>query len=337
MIRVALDAMGSDSAPQVEIEGAALALKELPAGFMIQFVGQSAVIEAELSRHPGLDRNRIEIREAPTVITMEDKPLKAIRRKPDSSIVVGLSLQKAGESDAFVSAGNTGAVLAGSTMILGLHDGVERATVATPFPTASSPALVLDGGANVDCSARELVGFAHLGTVYVRDLLGKPNPAVGLLNIGEEDEKGNAIVKEAHRLLKLEASLNYIGNIEGRDILAGHSRHGTVDVVVTDGFVGNIVLKFYESVAQLILKLVRREAPAVLDRDDIRRVFQHLDYSQYGGAPMLGIRGVCIICHGSSTPNAVRNAIRVAVQAVQAGLSRHIEDEFSAAQLGTAS
>lgn len=335
MIRVALDAMGSDSAPQVEIEGAALALKELPAGFIIQFVGQSAVIEAELSRYPDLDRNRIEVREATDVITMEDKPLHAIRRKPNSSVVVGLTLQKAGESDAFVSAGNTGALLAGSTMILGLHDGVERATVATPFPTATSPALVLDGGANVDCSARELVGFAHLGTVYVRDLLGKARPTVGLLNIGEEDEKGNAIVKEAHRLLKQEPSLNYIGNIEGRDILAGHSKHGAVDVVVTDGFVGNIVLKFYESVARLILKLVRREAPEVLEREDVRTVFRILDYSQYGGAPLLGVKGVCIICHGSSTPNAVRNAIRVAVQAVGAGLSRHIEAELSTAQLGT--
>lgn len=335
MIRVALDAMGSDSAPQVEVDGAALALRDLPPGFLIQLVGSPERVEAELARHPDLDRSRIEVRAATDVVTMEDKPLQAIRRKPNSSMVIGLSLQKAGESDAFVSAGNTGAMLAGSTVLLGLHDGVERATVATLFPTATEPALVLDGGANVDCSARELVGFARLGTVYVRDILAKPRPTVGLLNIGEEDEKGNAIVKEAHRLLKADPSLNYIGNIEGRDILAGHSKYGQVDVVVTDGFVGNIVLKFYESVARLILKLVRREAPEVLERQDVRKVFRILDYSQYGGAPLLGVKGVCIICHGSSTPNAVKNAIRVAVQAVETGLSSHIRSEFSNAEIGT--
>ncbi len=335
MIRVALDAMGSDSAPQVEVDGAALALRDLPPGFLIQLVGSPERVEVELARYPDLDRSRIEIREATDVVTMEDKPLQAIRRKPNSSMVVGLTLQKTGESDAFVSAGNTGAMLAGSTILLGLHDGVERATVATLFPTATEPALVLDGGANVDCSARELVGFARLGTVYVRDILAKPRPSVGLLNIGEEDEKGNAIVKEAHRLLKADPSLNYIGNIEGRDILAGHSKYGQVDVVVTDGFVGNIVLKFYESVARLILKLVRREAPEVLERQDVRKVFRILDYSQYGGAPLLGVQGVCIICHGSSTPNAVKNAIRVAVQAVETGLSSHIRSEFSNAKIGT--
>ncbi|MGE3526553.1 MAG: phosphate acyltransferase, partial [Gemmatimonadales bacterium] len=200
---------------------------------------------------------------------------------------------------------------------------------ATLFPTADRPALVLDAGANVDCSPRELVCFAHLGTVYARDLLGQPRPVVGLLNIGEEDEKGNAISREAHRLLKQDTRLNYIGNIEGRDILAGHSVHGAVDVIVTDGFVGNVVLKFYESVARLIIRLVRRDAPEILERDDVRKIFRVLDYSEYGGAPLLGVQGVSIICHGSSTPNAIKNAIRVAVQSVEAGLSRHIGAEFA--------
>lgn len=335
MIRVALDAMGGDNAPAVEIDGAAQALKELPSMFVIQLVGKSDQIEAELRRYPEIDRARIEIHEAPEVIGMGEKPLTAIRQKRKSSIVVGLGMQKAGQSDAFVSAGNTGAVLAAGTVLLGLHDGVERATVATVFPTSDRPALVLDAGANVDCSPKELVCFAHLGSVYSRDLLGQPKPVVGLLNIGEEEEKGNAIIKEAHLLLKADRRLNYIGNIEGRDILAGHGKHGSVDVVVTDGFVGNIVLKFYESVARMILRLVKREAPEVLGREDMRKVFKILDYAEYGGAPLLGVQGVCIICHGSSTVSAIKNAIRVAVQSAQAGLSQHIGAEF--AQRETAS
>ncbi|MEO8295981.1 MAG: phosphate acyltransferase PlsX [Gemmatimonadota bacterium] len=329
MIRVALDAMGGDNAPVVEIDGAVLALKELPPNFVIQLVGNTEAIEAQLARYPAADRSRIEIHEAAEVIGMSEKPLAAIRKKRKSSIVIGMGMQKAGQSDAFISAGNTGAVLAAGTVLLGLHDGVERATVATLFPTADRPALVLDAGANVDCSARELVCFAHLGTVYSRDLFGQKNPVVGLLNIGEEDEKGNAIVKEAHQLLKQDTRLNYIGNIEGRDILTGHAKHGSIDVIVADGFVGNIVLKFYESVARLIVRLVKRDAPEVLEREDIRKIFKILDYAEYGGAPLLGVQGVCVICHGSSTVSAVKNAIRVAVQAVEAGLSQHIGAEFA--------
>ena len=329
MIRVAVDAMGGDAAPRAEVEGALAALAALPDRLTVQLVGQPDQIERELARHPSVDRARIEIVAASEVIGMGEKPLAAVRRKPDSSIVVGLALQKAGGSDAFVSAGNTGAVLAASTLLLGLHDGVERASVATLFPTADQPVLVLDGGANVDCSARELVGFAHLGTVYVRDMLGRPNPAVGLLNIGEEPEKGNAVVREAHALLAHTSGINFIGNVEGRDILAGHEQRGSVDVVVCDGFAGNVVLKFYESVARLIVRLVRRKAPEVLERPDVREVFRFLDYSEYGGAPLLGVKGVSIICHGASSGNAIKNAIRVAVQAVEAGLSGHIGAQFA--------
>jgi glycerol-3-phosphate acyltransferase PlsX len=329
VIRVALDAMGGDNAPKAEVDGALLALTELPPTFVVQLVGRPDVIEAELARHPGIDRNRLTVHPAEDVIGMEEKPLAAVRRKPRSSIVVGLGLQKAGTSDAFISAGNTGAVLAGSTILLGLHETVERATVATLFPTADLPVLVLDAGANVDCSPRELLGFAYLGTVYVRDVLDRPNPKIGLLNIGEEEEKGNAVAKEAHQLLRQAPGLNYVGNIEGRDILAGHARHGPIDIVVCDGFVGNIVLKFYESVARLIVRLVKRKAPEVLDRPDIRAVFKVLDYSEYGGAPLLGVKGVSIICHGSSTPNAIKNGIRVAVQSVSHGLSEHVGAEFA--------
>ncbi|HKV74796.1 MAG TPA: phosphate acyltransferase PlsX [Gemmatimonadales bacterium] len=329
MIRIALDAMGGDHAPQAEIDGALLALQKLPPEFVIQLVGRPDAIEAELARHPGVDRSRLPIIAASDVIRMDDKPLSAIRKKPDSSVVVGLNLQRSGQSDAFVSAGNTGAVLAGSTVILGLHDGVDRATVGTLFPTADAPVLVLDAGANVDCSARELACFARLGNVYVRDVLDRPDPKVGLLNVGEEDEKGNAAAKEAHQILKQMPGLHYVGNIEGRDILAGHAKHGPIDIVVCDGFVGNVVLKFYESVARLIVRLVKQRAPEVLERDDIRQVFKVLDYAEYGGAPLLGVKGVSIICHGSSTPHAFKNAIRVAVQSVTHQLSQHIGAEMA--------
>jgi len=190
--------------------------------------------------------------------------------------------------------------------------------------------IVLDGGANVDCSAKELVGFARLGSVYARDVLGRERPLVGLLNIGEEDEKGNAASRAAHELLKQTSGINYIGNIEGRDILAGHSKHGHVDVVVTDGFVGNIVLKFYESVARMIVRLVKRTAPDILERSDVQEVFRVLDYSEYGGAPLLGVDGVSIICHGSSGSNAIKNAIRVAAQMVETKLNQHVAAEFAA-------
>ena len=329
MIRIALDAMGGDRAPQAEIAGALEALDTLPDEFLIQLVGRSDAIEAELARHARTDRSRLEVHEAADVIGMGEKPLAAVRRKPNSSLVVGIGLQKAGKSDAFISAGNTGASLAAATMMLGLHEGVERATVATLFPTGREPVLVLDGGANVDCSARELVGFAYLGTVYMRDLMGRANPIVGLLNVGEEEEKGTAIVRQAHQLLKRAPRLNYAGNIEGRDILPGPQQRIPVDVVVCDGFVGNIVLKFYESSARVFVGLLKERIPDAFDRPEMDDLNRLLDYSTYGGAPLLGVRGVAIICHGSSTPNAIKNGIRVAVQAVRAGLNQHIAAEFA--------
>jgi glycerol-3-phosphate acyltransferase PlsX len=328
VIRVAVDAMGGDHAPQAEVGGVAEALATLPDVVRIQLVGRPDAIEAELARHPSIDRARVEVHPATDVIGMAEKPLAAVRKKPHSSLVVGLRLQQQGKSDAFLSAGNTGAVLAASTMILGLHPGVERATVATPFPTADRPVVVLDAGANVDCSPRELLKFAYLGTVYMRDVHGRANPRVGLLNVGEEDEKGNAVAKETHQLLKTAPGLNYIGNIEGRDIL-GHAKHGSIDVIVCDGFVGNIVLKFYESAARLLIGIVQREAPEVLVREDFGRVLRFLDYSEYGGAPLLGVKGVTIMCHGSSSANAIKNAIRVAVQAVESHLDRHIDAQLA--------
>jgi len=324
VIRIALDAMGGDFAPDVPVQGALAAADELPPSSEILLVGRQAEIEAALTKH-GSKPDRFRIIDAPEVVGMGEKPLVAVRGKPKSSIGVGLGLQKRGEADAFISAGNTGAVMAASTILLGLHSGVERPAIGMLFPTGAEPVLVLDGGANVDCSPRELQGFAYIGAVYARDVLGRSNPTVGLLNIGEEEEKGSAAVKEAHALLKHTTHFTFIGNVEGRDILGG-----TSDVVVCDGFVGNVVLKFYESVARLVHGLLDREVGRdVLDSHAMQRVFRLLDYSEYGGAPLLGIRGVSIICHGSSPPRAIKNAIRVAIQSVQSHLSQHIGAEFA--------
>src|SRR5262245_53586945 len=329
MFRIALDAMGSDKAPQVEIEGAAQAIKELPADFVVQLVGRKADLEAALGTIAGVDRSRLEIVDAPEVVAMAEKPLAAIRGKPRSSIAVGLELQKKAKSDAFISAGNTGAVMAASTLLLRLHPGVQRAAIGALFPSAGQPVLVLDGGANIDCDARELVGFAHLGSVYARDVLDRNNPTVGLLNIGEEDEKGNAVVKEAHQLLKQTAGIHYIGNVEGRDIPVGEARGQRLDVVVCDGFVGNVVLKFYESAGRVFVSLIKREAADVLQRPEMGNVLKVLDYATYGGAPLLGVQGVVIICHGASPAKAIKNAIRVAVQAVRSHLSDDIAAELA--------
>lgn len=329
MIRIALDAMGGDYAPRVEVEGAALALRELPADFTIQLVGRTTDIQGALGAVPDVDRARLKVVEAPEVVGMGEKPLAAIRSKPNSSIAVGFGLQKKSLSDAFISAGNTGAVMAAATLMLRLHPGVQRAAIGTLFPTANQPVLVLDAGANVDCDARELVGFAHLGTVYARDVLGRPDPTVGLLNIGEEDEKGNAVVKEAHLLLRATSGIRYLGNVEGRDIPSGECRGQPLDVVVCDGFVGNVVLKFYESAARVFVSLVKREAPDILQRPEMGNVLKVLDYSTYGGAPLLGVQGVAIICHGSSGARAIKNAVRVARQMVVSHLSQDIGAEFA--------
>lgn len=330
MIRIALDAMGGDHAPAALVTGAAEALAEIADDVVIQLVGQRAAIEQELSaQHRG--HERIEIVDAPEVIGMGEKPLQAIRTRRRSSIHVGLQLQREGRSHAFISAGNTGAVMAASTLILRLYPGFERPAIGTAFPTADHAVLLMDGGANVDCSPQELVGFAHLGVIYARDAMGRPDPAVGLLNIGEEEEKGNAATKEAFRLLR-ESGLKFVGNIEGRDILVGRTAAGPFDVVVCDGFVGNVLLKFYESVAHLFERLVRRElGGATAESEAMGRIVRVLDYAEYGGAPLLGVRGVSIICHGRSSPSAIRSAIRVAERAARNHLEQDMTREFGTA------
>jgi glycerol-3-phosphate acyltransferase PlsX len=329
VIRIALDAMGGDGAPAPEVDGAVLALRELPSDFELILVGREPDIEARLLRHRDVDRSRLRIVPAPDVIGMAERPLAAVRKKPNSSLVVGLNLHRTGEVDAFISAGNTGATLAGATILLGLHDGVDRAAVASPFPAVKGTVLVVDAGANVDCTSKELVNFARLGTVYMRDLMGVAEPKVGLLNIGEEDEKGGTVIRETHMLLKRQPRIRYVGNIEGRDIVVPHPSHGQVDVVVCDGFVGNVVLKFYESMGGLVTELIRRESPALLESRELQPLRHFLDPSTYGGGPLLGVRGVAIICHGASTSIAIQNAIQRAVDSVRNGLSAHTAAEMA--------
>ncbi len=328
MARVALDVMGGDFAPAATVGGALLALQELEPGDTIQLVGRQDVVERQLDaclsgeyQSAAAHAGRLHVVAAEDVIEMSEKPTSALRGKPRSSMHVGLRLQADGLSDAFVSAGNTGAQMAISAVVLRLHPGVARPAIATVFPTSRSPVVVLDSGANVDCSAQELVQFARLGAVYAETVLGRANPVVGLLNIGEEAEKGNAVTKETHRLLSA-SGLNFQGNIEGRDLPAGASDNGPVDVVVCDGFVGNVLLKFYEGIAPMMLRLLQQHAG--VEPGQLSAALKHLDYSEYGGAPLLGVRGVSIISHGKSTARAIKNAIRVAARAAHTGLDAHI-------------
>jgi glycerol-3-phosphate acyltransferase PlsX len=332
LARIALDAMGGDHAPRATIEGALMALRELGAADSVQLVGKTDVIQSQLDAlvadeyadAPG--RERLHIVEAPDIVEMTDKPSAVVRSKAKSSMTVGLKLQTAGRSDAFVSAGSTGAQMAASTLLLKLQPGLTRPAIPTTLPTARVPVVLIDSGANVDCSPEELVQFARLGAVYAEDILGRANPAVGLLSIGEEPEKGNAAVKEAHQLLE-DADLNFVGNVEGRDILGGGSQRGNVDVVVCDGFVGNVLLKFYESVAPLMFALLRKTG---IDVRLLERGFRAFDYSEYGGAPLLGVNGVSIISHGKSSPRAIKNAIKVAARAVESHMNEHIGRRLAA-------
>jgi phosphate acyltransferase len=334
LARIALDAMGGDHAPQATVAGALLALAELDPAHSIQLVGSTAVVEAQIRAlldgelaSCAAHRARLSIIEAPEVVEMTDKPTAAVRGKPNSSMAVGLRLQADGQSDAFVSAGSTGAQMVASTVLLRLHAGVARPAIVTLFPSARKPVAVLDSGANVDCSAEELVTFARLGATYVECMLGRMNPAVGLLSIGEEPEKGNAVTKEAHQLLQ-SSGLNFIGNVEGRDLPAGGTEHQAVDVVVCDGFVGNVVLKFYEAIAPLMVRMLRGLG---VSPEQIEQGLKHLDYSEYGGAPLLGVKGVSIISHGKSESRAIKNAIKAAAQAVVSGMNDQIGSRLAAA------
>ena len=335
MARIALDAMGGDFAPQATIAGALQALEELDQAHSVQLVGQTSVIEQELASSLSGElarfvhvRDRIEIIEAPDVVHMGDKPTVALRRKARNPMAVGIRLQLDGRSEGFVSAGSTGAQMAVSTVLLGLHPGLTRPAIATILPTSRQPVVFIDSGANVDCSAAELVQFGFLGSVYAEYVLGRKNPVVGLLSIGEEDAKGNSVSKEAHALFRT-AGFNFQGNVEGRDLPSGTTERGPVDVVICDGFVGNIVLKFYEGVIPMIVELIGRDGEVDMAR--VNNALAALDSSTYGGAPLLGVRGVSMICHGNSTPRAIRNAIIAAIRAVELRMNEHIGERLGPA------
>ena len=322
-MRIALDAMGTDRHPATEVLGAVQALRELPGDFELLLVGDRAAIEAELANAGDYPKHRLHIVAASQTITPSEPAVTAVRRKQDSSIVVGLTLQKEGKADAFISAGSTGAVMAASLFLLRPITGVDRPTVATILPTAGAPTLLVDSGTNVDSKPHNLLQFARLGSVYAQDVLNCEQPRVGLLNIGEEPEKGNELAVASHALLA-ESDLRFVGNVEGRDIVKG-----ACDVLVTDGFAGNVLLKFYESVATFMFGMIARELKEAGSETALNKVFHQFDYTEYGGAPLLGVNGISIICHGGSPPRAIRNAVRAAIQGIQRDLVGHIKRELA--------
>lgn len=325
-MRIALDAMGSDDAPSSEVVGAVAAV-EADSGLHVMLVGDEKALAGPLSGFPR--RDRIAVVHAPERIASSDAPASVLRRRPRSSISVGLGLQAAGEADAFVSAGSTGAVMAASLLLLRPLRGVDRPALATLFPTDGGLTLVADIGANIDCKPHHLVQFARLGAVYMQDLQGMRAPRVGLLNVGTEAEKGTEVLQAAYRLLA-GSDLNFVGNIEGRDIL----KH-TCDVLVCDGFTGNILLKFYESVAAFMVRKLAPGLEGIGQREEVDDLLRDLDYAEYGGAPLLGVNGVTVICHGRSSPRAISAGIGVAVRAVRSGLVEHMaRDLFDPAASG---
>ena len=327
---IALDAMGSDRMPKPEIEGAIQAARHF--GVRVLLVGPEPTLQAELARYSGASSLPIEIVHASEVISMEDKAVQAVRAKRDSSMRVGLRLVRDGRAKGFVTAGNTGAAMATAKMVLGAIAGVDRPALAAVFPTAlGTAATLLDVGANVDCKAHNLEQFAVMGEIYFRTMFGTRRPRVGLLSIGEEETKGNELTKEAYHLLK-ELPLNFVGNVEGRDLY-----NGQVDVIVADGFVGNVALKISEGVANLVrytlkesLKAtITRQVGYLLSRSAFADFKKRLDHTEYGGAPLLGIKGVCFITHGSSNANAIKNAIRVAAEFAESKVNENIEKELA--------
>lgn len=317
-MRIAVDAMGGDFAPQEIIKGALDFLQLRPETELI-FVGQEAEIRKHLA--DGLNSKQFSIVHCREVITMDDHPAAAYRKKKDASITVATRLVRDGKADAIVSAGSTGAQMVAALFGLGRIKGVDRPGIGTVLPTLKGPKLLLDAGANTDCKPENLLQFAQMGRVYAEQILGLKNPKVGLLSNGTEPSKGNDLVIKSHELLKNTAGgLNFIGNIEGRDVLSG-----TCDVLVCDGFTGNIVLKVLEGTAGAIFSLLKEEINestrsklgALLMKPALKKMKGRMDYAEYGGAPLLGVQGVSIICHGSSKAPAIKNAIRVALECVE--------------------
>jgi glycerol-3-phosphate acyltransferase PlsX len=336
-ITIAVDAMGADRAPKPEVEGAIEAARQYK--LKVLLVGQQDVVSAELAEHPEAAGLPIEVVHASEFISMEDKAAQAVKAKRDSSMRVGLRLVKDGTAAGFVTAGNTGAAMVTAKLVLGVIAGVDRPALAMVFPTAVRTAtILLDVGANVDCKPQNLQQFAIMGDIYFRSIFAgrfptASNPRVGLLSVGEEETKGNELTRDAFPLIKM-LPLNFLGNVEGRDLY-----NGRADVIVCDGFVGNVALKISEGMVgavRAILKeslqsSVTRQMGFLLSRGAFLDFKKRLDYSEYGGAPLLGVKGVAIVSHGSSNGTAIKNAIRVAAEFARSGLNERIEEKIQAA------
>src|ERR1022692_3006179 len=330
MLTIAVDAMGGDHSPKAEVEGAIRAARDL--GVKVVLVGQRDVVQRELEVQNGHHRLPIEVVHASERVTMEDSAAKAFRTKRDSSIRVASRMVRDGLAQGLVSAGNTGAVMATAKMVQGVVPGVDRPALVGILPTAveGKPVVLVDVGANVDCTPRMLGQFAVMAEIYSRVILRQPNPRVGLLSIGEEEHKGNELTHAATPVFKA-LNLNFVGNVEGSDLYSG-----TVDVVVCDGFVGNVALKVSEGLGDMVKHLLRDALESTISgkigyaisKNAFATFKKRLDYSEYGGAPLLGVRGVCIICHGRSNANAIKNAIRVAAEFSGGKINQRIEDEL---------
>ncbi|RII27260.1 MAG: phosphate acyltransferase PlsX [Geobacter sp.] len=328
-MRVAVDAMGGDNAPVVEVEGAVAAVREF--GIPVTLVGDTDRLRQELAKHDckGLD---IDVHHASEVVGMHDSASDAVRKKKDSSIRVAFDLVKEGKAAAVVSAGNSGATMAAGMFVLKRLPGIDRPAIAQLFPTLRDRTLVLDVGGNVDCKPLNLVQFAIMGEVYARSVMGIANPRIGLLSNGEEESKGNDLTRETSAILK-NISLDYVGYVEGRDIF-----NGLVDVVVCDGFVGNVVLKLSEGLAEAVGKMLRDEFKKsifaqvgyLLARKAFKKFKKKVDYAEYGGAPLLGINGVGMISHGGSNAKAIKNAIRFAHEYAEKGVNERMAEKLQA-------
>ncbi|HEV2232303.1 MAG TPA: phosphate acyltransferase PlsX [Terriglobia bacterium] len=336
MRRIAVDAMGTDAAPLPEVEGAILAARDQHAQVLL--VGPQDLLKRELGRRDARGLG-IEVVHASEAVTMEDAAAKAFRRKRDSSIRVAARLVREGKADGLISAGNTGAVMTTVKIVLGTLEGVDRPALAAVFPTSQGKAAVLlDVGANVDCKPANLEQFAVMGEIYYRVIFGVDRPRVGLLSIGAEEQKGNDLTREAFGLLK-RLPLNFAGNVEGRDLY-----NGRVEVIVCDGFIGNVALKISEGLIEAVSILLKESLSSTLSSKMgymlSRKAFQHfkkrVDYSEYGGAPLLGVKGVCIICHGGSSANAIKNAIRVAAGFSEGRINEKIQGELGKTVVGIA-
>jgi glycerol-3-phosphate acyltransferase PlsX len=329
-MRIAVDGMGGDKAPQEIVAGALLAAREYQ--HTIILVGDQNLLRSELDKHKDVPKN-VSIHHAGSFVRMDEPAAAAIRKKKDASVAVCADLAKEGQVNAFVTAGHTGAAVVASTLKLRLLPGVERPGIAILLPTLGSPTLLIDVGANIDTKPLHLYQYGVMGEVYFRYILRKNRPSVGILNIGEEESKGMDYIKEAHQLLN-KSKLHFIGNVEGRDIF-----NGRVDIVVCDGFVGNVVLKVAESIAEVVGKLLKQELKrnamtmlgALLAKPAFDALKKEVDYSEYGGAPLLGIDGTCIISHGSSNARAIKNAIRVAGEFVRYEINHHVVEALKSA------